>query len=93
MNNVRVMIGDGYSMKGEGIVHQLPLLIQGHTITLPAFVLPIAGSDVVMGASWLATLGEHLAEYTIGSSNIKFLNDGQFVTLCGITNPKASPAT
>lgn len=83
--NVKVMIGDGHAMRGEGIIKALPIVIQGHTITVSAFVLPIAGSDVVIGASWLATLGPHVADYTIGHARLKFVLDGKFVTLQGDT--------
>lgn len=55
--HVRVMIGGGHAMQGEGMIREIAVVIQGHTIRFPAFVLPIAGSDIVIGASWLATLG------------------------------------
>ncbi|XP_028775639.1 uncharacterized protein LOC114732519 [Neltuma alba] len=92
VHNIRVMIGDRYAMTGEGIVRAVPLQIQGHTITLPTYVLPIAGSDVVIGASWLATLDPHVADYTIGSPRIKFFNNGEFVTLHGLSHPPVSQA-
>ncbi|XP_028758775.1 uncharacterized protein LOC114717745 [Neltuma alba] len=92
VGHVRVMISDGHSMKGEGVVRVLPVQIQGHTIEIPAYVLPIAGSDVVIGASWLATLGPHVADYTIGRSKIKFFNNGTFVTLQGMVQPSITRA-
>lgn len=89
---VRVMIGDGYSMQGEGVIRELPVQIQGHVLSFPAFVLPIAGSDVVMGASWLATLGPHVADYTIGKAKLKFYHEGEFITLNGQSNPSVERA-
>ena len=49
-------------------------------------VLPIAGSDIVIGASWLATLGPHVADYTIESAKLQFLYESSF-TLRGSTGP------
>lgn len=91
-SQVRVMIGDGYSMQGEGVIRELPVQIQGYIITFPAFVLPIAGSDVVMGASWLATLGPHVADYTINQAKLKFYYKGAFITLLGQNRPAVERA-
>lgn len=53
----KVMVGSGQRLPGHGIVQELPVPINGHTLVFPAYVLPVVGSDVVIGASWLATLG------------------------------------
>jgi hypothetical protein len=50
-------------MSAEGVVQKLPLEIQGHMLEVPVFLLPVAGADVILGASWLATLGPHVADY------------------------------
>lgn len=81
--NVRVMVGDGNPMKGEGRIRSIVAQVQGHDIQFPAYVLPVAGSDIVLGASWLATLGPHVANYAVGESYIKFYNQGKFITLKG----------
>ncbi|XP_028755923.1 uncharacterized protein LOC114715292 [Neltuma alba] len=81
--NVRVMIGDGNAMKGEGIVKKVTIHVQGYPLEFPAFVLAIAGSDIVIGASWLATLGPHVANYEIGNAYIKFYLGSDFITLRG----------
>ncbi|RDX87121.1 hypothetical protein CR513_31446, partial [Mucuna pruriens] len=73
--NMQVMVGDGYVMKGKGLIKNLTVQIQGHVIEIPTFVLPVANSDVVFGASRLAILGPHMANYTIGDSYIEFLED------------------
>lgn len=71
--NIRVMVGDGNVMRGEGKIRDVMIQVQEHTIHFPAYVLPIAGSDIMLGASWLATLGPHIANYTIDESCIKIL--------------------
>ena len=80
------MIGDEHAMQGEGMIHGVAVVIQGHTIRFPVLVLPIAGSDIVSGASWLATLGPHVDDYTIGSAKLQFLHESSF-TLRVSTGP------
>lgn len=91
-NNVQVMVGDGNAMKGEGKVRRITVQVQGHDVQFPAYVLPVAGSDIVLGASWLATLGPHVANYTIRESYIKFINRGSFITLRGTNQVHITPA-
>ncbi|PNX56849.1 hypothetical protein L195_g058407, partial [Trifolium pratense] len=47
------------------------------------------GADVILGASWLATLGPHVADYA--SLTLKFFLEGKFVTLVG--EPEARPSS
>ena len=63
------MVGNGNYLHAEGVVQSVPLHIQGQLIQFSAYVLPISGADVILGASWLATLGAHIADYN--SSTIK----------------------
>lgn len=77
--DVKVMVGNGHYLHVEGVVCNLPLTISGHTIRFPTYVLPILGVEVVLRASWLATLGAHIAYYS--STSIKFYLDDAFVTL------------
>jgi hypothetical protein len=57
-----VLVGYGVVMTAEGVIQNLPLEIQGHKLEVPVFLLPVAGADVILGASWLATLGPHVAD-------------------------------
>lgn len=85
----RVLVGDGYSLVGEGVVRNIPVTISGYTIQVDAFVVPIKGSDLVLGASWLATLGAHVADYS--TSMIRVLHDGKFHTLQGHKGDSPQP--
>lgn len=40
------------------------LTIQGCTLTLDLYVLSMHGSDIVLGVSWLATLGLVVTDYS-----------------------------
>ncbi|CAJ2659203.1 unnamed protein product [Trifolium pratense] len=85
-----VLVGNGETMTAEGIVQKLPLDIQGHKLEVPVFLLPVAGADVILGASWLATLGPHVADYS--SLKLKFFLKDKFVTLSGEAMPRPIPA-
>ncbi|MCH84334.1 hypothetical protein A2U01_0005166, partial [Trifolium medium] len=77
-------------MTAEGVIKKLPIEVQGHKLEVPVFLLPVAGADVILGASWLATLGSHVADYAALTLNI-FLN-GKFVTLTGETTTASASA-
>ncbi|GAU19157.1 hypothetical protein TSUD_79800 [Trifolium subterraneum] len=85
-----VLVGNGEIMSAEGTIQKLPVEIQGHMIEIPVFLLPIAGADVILGASWLATLGPHVADYA--SLTLKFFLKDKFVTLIGDPIPRSSQA-
>lgn len=77
----RVLVGNGHNMLGEGILRAIPLCIGGHELLIDAFVVDIKGADIVLGASWLATLGAHVADYSTAS--LQIFRDGRFITLQG----------
>lgn len=77
--------GGEWSQKGHGIVRDFQVQIQGHTLTFPAYVLPVAGTDVVIGASCLATMGPHVADYS--TSTVQLDLGSQFLTLKGTRDP------
>ncbi|MCI10290.1 hypothetical protein A2U01_0031383, partial [Trifolium medium] len=79
----QVLVGNGESLTVEGFVRQLPLQVQGHELHIPAYLLPVAGADLILGSSWLATLGPHIADYA--ALTLKFYQNGQFIQLQGET--------
>ena len=77
----KVMVGNGNYMEAEGLVKQLRVQAQGNLFQLPVFLLPISGADLILGASWLKTIGPHIADYD--ALQLKFLVAGKFHTLQG----------
>ena len=75
------MVGDGTFLHIVGQICDIPLHIQSHLITFLAYILPISNADIILGASWLATLGPHIADYQ--TSTIKFYVGDHFITLQG----------
>jgi hypothetical protein len=82
--NLRVLVGNGQVLNAEGKIQQLPLQIQGNEIKVPFYLLQISGADVILGSTWLATLGPHVADYA--ALTLKFFQQGRFITLQGETN-------
>jgi len=77
--NLCVMVGNFKSMIVEGCIKSLNVLIQGILVTRPeVYVLNVAGRDLVIGITWLKTLGAHIFYYN--ASFIYFKQKGKFVT-------------
>lgn len=88
--NFKVLIGNGQNMQTEGKVSNLMVQIQGHELELHVYLLPVVGADLILGSSWLATLGPHVADYA--SCAIKFLHQNKFISLQGGLSSKPTQA-
>ncbi|KAF7835758.1 retrotransposon-related protein [Senna tora] len=86
----KVLVGNGHVLTGFSMVWQIPMVIQGHDITISAHVLEVTRADVILGAQWLATLGPLIADYS--ATTIKFYCAGKFITLQGEPKPIAKMA-
>nr|KYP37665.1 Transposon Ty3-I Gag-Pol polyprotein [Cajanus cajan] len=90
ISSFQVMVGNGNSLTVEGLIQELKVSVQGHTLTLPVYLLPVSGADLVLGASWLATLGPHISDYS--ALTLKFYLNGEFITLHGDNSKLPTPA-
>ncbi|XP_039115571.1 uncharacterized protein LOC120251094 [Dioscorea cayenensis subsp. rotundata] len=79
----KVFVGNGSFLQVEGVVENLPLRVQNHIIHLSVFLLPIVGADIIIGTSWLATLGPHIVDYN--AMTLQFYLNDEFITLKGDT--------
>lgn len=73
----KVLVGNGNFLQVERKVDPLNIRIQGCELTFPVYVLPIAGAEVIMGASWLAIIGAHIMDYR--NLSLQFYNKGKLV--------------
>ncbi|KAH6816337.1 hypothetical protein C2S51_021157 [Perilla frutescens var. frutescens] len=55
-----VRLGDGNLVSAQGVYTVLPLILGDATFVLNAHVFPLRGVDIILGVSWLATLGDVL---------------------------------
>ncbi|GKB94316.1 ty3-gypsy retrotransposon protein [Tanacetum coccineum] len=76
-----VMIGNGSHLHCQGFCQTVPLYLQNTPFTMPFFILPIAGADVVLGMQWLGSLGPIVADFSI--PQISFQHKGSNITLSG----------
>ena len=79
----KVQVGE--LLKCDGQVRNVPINIQQHTITMNAFVLPIASEELVLGDIWLKTLDTHLVNYK--QKFITFMHNDQLISLQGDLHP------
>jgi len=70
----KVLVGNDNTMNAKGYVKDIQVKIQNHVLYLSAFLLPIAGADLVLRTSWLATLGPHVADFS--NLTLNFYMDG-----------------
>lgn len=77
----KVLVGDGNFLQVEGKIDPFKISIQGCKLAFPVYLLPIAGAEVIMGASWLSMLGAHIMDYR--NLSVQFYNEDKFVTLIG----------
>lgn len=75
------MVGNGSHLQCEGICHNLKLTLQSKTFSLPIYLLPIEGANVILGMAWLLTLGPIQAYFSIPS--LTFTHKSDPITLTG----------
>lgn len=61
---LRVMVGNGQYLECTSICDAITIHIQHHTFVVYLHVLPISGSNIVLGVQWLKSLGPILIDYT-----------------------------
>lgn len=84
-----VMVGNGSHIHCDGFCQTVTLNIQNTPFTIPFFVLPIEGADIVLGMTWLGSLGPILADFSIPCMSFKH-NDNT-ITFYG--EPLSAPAS
>ncbi|XP_042045394.1 uncharacterized protein LOC121791530 [Salvia splendens] len=76
-----VLLGDGTKRRANGICHQVPLTMASETFSLSCYIFPLRNIDVILGVSWLASLGNVLANWL--HSSMKFSVEGRLITIQG----------
>ncbi|XP_022013899.1 uncharacterized protein LOC110913370 [Helianthus annuus] len=84
-----VLVGSGEKLPCSGIARQVKLTIQDHSILIDFYVLPLQGWDMVLGVSWLSTLGPIITDYA--SASFEFQYNGKQVVWKGDSPLQAQP--
>ena len=69
------MVENGNYMEAEGMINKLTIKAQNARFQLPVFLLPVSSADLILEASWLKTIGPHIADYD--KLQLKFMYDGR----------------
>ena len=80
----RVMVGNDAFITCQGICPEVQISLQNSVFTIPFYLLPIEGANVVIGIEWLCTLGPIQPDFAIPSMAFTHLN--KQITLTA-TNP------
>jgi len=76
---LKVLVGNGQTLQVEGHIPELSVQVQDYTLLVHAYVLDIAGADLILGVSWLAKLGPHMVDYD--KKVIQIYHNNQFMVL------------
>lgn len=82
-----VMVRNESHLQCQGICNNVKISLQHKPFSLPFYLLPIEGANVVLGMVWLRTLGPIQADFTIPS--LTFSHNETSITIKG--DPKSQP--
>jgi hypothetical protein len=83
-HHLQVRVANGATILSEGRCKSVSLRVQGHSITIDFYLIPLGGCDVVLGVEWLRTLGPILWDFF--SMTMQF-GQGSNLTLFKGLNP------
>lgn len=83
-----LIVGTGDSITCAGFCSDVPVVLAQQLFTIPCYILPIHGADLVLGVQWLQTLGKFQSDFSVPS--IKFNYNNQTITLIGMTSNSLS---
>ena len=76
-----VQVSDARNIEGKGICREVSLMVQGLEIKHTLYPFRLGGSDVILGADWLASLDEILVSWK--RSTLKIDMGGEWICLQG----------
>ncbi|PNX80637.1 hypothetical protein L195_g036643, partial [Trifolium pratense] len=59
----KIKLGDGHKVVSKGVCEGLSLILGNMKVVVDALILDLGGLDVVLGVSWLCTLGKVLMDW------------------------------
>lgn len=77
----KIKLGDGHRVSSAGICRGIKLSFDNNNFEVNALVLELGGLDIVLGVSWLSTLGKVIMDWK--NLTMQFLHEGEMVTLQG----------
>ncbi|KAG6384019.1 hypothetical protein SASPL_156184 [Salvia splendens] len=82
-----VLLGNGLRQEAEGACRKIEVTLAGCQFLLDCFVFPLGGVDMILGMTWLSTLGE--VKHYYDKMIMKFEKEGRCIKLRGDPQFKA----
>lgn len=82
-----IMVDNNERINCVGLCKDVPLHVNNHTSTLPFYLLPIQGVDVIFDIKWLWSLGLVIVDFSI--PQLSFTHNSTIVAIQG--NPNTQP--
>jgi hypothetical protein len=76
-----IKLGDGHKINSTGVCEGIRMKLGMIEVVVDAFVLELGGLDMVLGVSWLSTLGKVVMDWK--SLSMQFCLEGKMVKLQG----------
>ncbi|KAL0445344.1 UNVERIFIED_CONTAM: hypothetical protein Slati_2257100 [Sesamum latifolium] len=76
-----VIVGNDASLYCFGAYEAVSCVIEHHTFTIPFYLIPIQGADVVLGVQWLQYLGPFISDFSI--PYMQFHHHGSVINIKG----------
>ena len=76
-----IMVGNGEKIHCTHLSPTVIVSIQNHCFSIPFYLIPIEGVDVVLGRDWLRCLGPLQADFS--TPQLSFHHQGTLITLVG----------
>lgn len=80
---LHVMVGNGNELTCQQVCKGASLKIQGQSFLVDLHVMPIGGTDLVLGVAWLKDLGPIIIDFSL--LTMSFTKDGKLIKLKGET--------
>ncbi|GAU21227.1 hypothetical protein TSUD_11450 [Trifolium subterraneum] len=77
-----IKLGDGHKFFSQGVCEGITISLGPVEVKIDALVLELGGLDVVLGVSWLSTLGKVVMDWS--TLSMQFYYHGQMVKLQGL---------
>ena len=76
-----IKLGDGHRVNSQGVCKGIVMKMGYVKVVIDALVLDLGGLDMVLGVSWLSTLGKVIMDWKVLS--MQFMYEGQMVKVLG----------
>ncbi|MCH90152.1 RNA-directed DNA polymerase (Reverse transcriptase), partial [Trifolium medium] len=84
MAEKHIKLGDGHKIVSKGVCRDVKIQLRDIQITVDAWVLELGGLDMVLGVSWLSTLGKVVMDWQ--NLSMQFVYNQKVVKLQGQGN-------